>query len=78
MTANFNHEFGPMGINKMALGQGGLSSDPMWESRVAEVRALNPAIIRFWAQEYFKPMSKAEPWGVHSWYIHGTDWDVDA
>jgi hypothetical protein len=37
----------------MALGQGGLSDEPMWESRVAEVRALRPRLIRLFVQEYF-------------------------
>ena len=40
----------------MALGQGGLSPDTMWESRVAEIRALRPKLIRFWIQEYFDVM----------------------
>jgi hypothetical protein len=44
---------GPLKMNQMALGQGGLSDQPMWESRVAEVRALKPAVIRLFIQEYF-------------------------
>jgi hypothetical protein len=40
-------------IDRMALGQGGLSDLPMWESRVAEVRALRPRLIRLFIQEYF-------------------------
>jgi hypothetical protein len=44
---------GPLEIDKFALGQGGLSSHPMWDDRVAEVRALRPRIIRLFIQEYF-------------------------
>lgn len=50
---NFNERLGPMHINRMALGQGGLSDEPMWDDRVAEVRALKPALIRLFMQEYF-------------------------
>jgi xylan 1,4-beta-xylosidase len=56
VTIDLARPAGPMEIGKMALGQGGLSSDPIWESRIAEIRALKPRIIRFWAQEYFHPM----------------------
>ena len=37
----------------MALGQGGLSAEPMWDSRIAEIRALRPSMIRLFIQEYF-------------------------
>lgn len=37
----------------MALGQGGLSGEPMWEQRLAESRALHPRLIRLFVQEYF-------------------------
>jgi hypothetical protein len=40
-------------MNQMALGQGGLSDKVMWDDRVAEIRALNPAVIRLFVQEYF-------------------------
>jgi hypothetical protein len=42
-----------MEIDKFALGQGGLSPEPMWDSRIAEIRALRPRIIRIFIQEYF-------------------------
>ncbi len=48
-----NDRIGPMEIDKFALGQGGLSSEPMWDSRIAEIRALRPRIIRIFIQEYF-------------------------
>ena len=44
---------GPLEIDKFALGQGGLSEEPMWDDRVAEIRALSPRIIRLFIQEYF-------------------------
>jgi hypothetical protein len=37
----------------MALGQGGLSDEPMWADRVPEIRALRPKIVRLFVQEYF-------------------------
>jgi hypothetical protein len=49
----FSNPIGPMKIGQMALGQGGLSDEPMFENRIAEVRALHPKIIRLFVQEYF-------------------------
>src|SRR5215471_4058400 len=49
----FSERQGPMQIDHMALGQGGLSEEPMWAERVAEIRALHPHIIRLFVQEYF-------------------------
>ena len=49
-TARFT---GPLDIGRMALGQGGLSEQPMWQDRVAEIRALKPGLIRLFIQEYF-------------------------
>jgi len=42
-----------MHIERMALGQGGLSEEPMWADRVAEIRALRPKLVRLFIQEYF-------------------------
>ena len=44
---------GSLEMGRMALGQGGLSPDPMWEERVAEIRALRPRLVRLFIQEYF-------------------------
>jgi hypothetical protein len=49
----FGDRQGPLEIDRFALGQGGLSDDPMWDDRVAEVRALRPRVIRLFIQEYF-------------------------
>src|SRR5687768_17553124 len=53
VTVSFGERLGPMAIDRMALGQGGLSDEPMWDRRVAEVRALRPGLIRLFIQEYF-------------------------
>ena len=54
----FAERLGPMGIDHMALGQGGLSDDPMWTDRVPEIRALRPKLIRLFVQEYFDLLPK--------------------
>ncbi|HWV98486.1 MAG TPA: hypothetical protein VNZ64_02220 [Candidatus Acidoferrum sp.] len=46
------NRLGPLNISRMALCQGGMSDAPMWDSRVAEVRALKPSLIRLFVQEY--------------------------
>jgi len=53
VSVSFTNRLGPMEIHKMALGQGGLSEEPMWDNRVAEIRALKPGVIRLFVQEYF-------------------------
>lgn len=53
VTVSLNERLGPMKIDQFALGQGGLSEDPMWDSRIAEIRAIGPRIIRLFIQEYF-------------------------
>src|SRR5262249_489844 len=37
----------------IGLGQGGLSEEPMWQERAAEIRSLHPRLIRLFIQEYF-------------------------
>jgi len=49
----FDEQQGPLEIDRFALGQGGLSEEPMWDDRIAEIRALRPRIIRLFIQEYF-------------------------
>ena len=49
----FADRLGPLHIDRMALGQGGLSAEPMWDGRVVEIRALKPRLIRLFIQEYF-------------------------
>ena len=50
---SFAQKSGVLDARRIALGQGGLSPEPMWEDRMAEVRALRPAFIRLFIQEYF-------------------------
>lgn len=53
VTVSLTERLGPMRMERFAIGQGGLSPEPMWDRRIAEVRALGPAIIRLFIQEYF-------------------------
>jgi len=53
VRVSLDERIGPMEIDKFALGQGGLSPEPMWDSRIAEIRALRPRLIRIFIQEYF-------------------------
>src|SRR5690349_4878066 len=39
VRVNFAETTGPLKINQMALGQGGLSDKVMWDDRIAEIRA---------------------------------------
>src|SRR5262249_19756080 len=54
VRASFGERLGPLEIDRMALGQGGLSDEPMWDSRIGEIRALRPRLIRLFIQEYFQ------------------------
>src|SRR4051794_19065608 len=58
LEVDFTQRLGPLNISQMALGQGGLSSKPMWDNRVPEIRALHPRIIRLFIQEYFNLLPK--------------------
>ncbi len=53
LDLNFSKNLGPMEMDHISLGQGGLSPDPIWDSRIAEIRALHPRLIRLFVQEYF-------------------------
>jgi len=53
VKVDFSKELGPMKMEQMALGQGGLSEEPMLASRVTEIRALHPGIIRIFVSEYY-------------------------
>jgi len=50
VRVSFHERLGPLEIDRMALGQGGLSDEPMWDSRIAEVRAIRPRLIRLLIQ----------------------------
>lgn len=53
LKISFAEKLGPLEIDRFALGQGGLSEEPMWDNRIPEIRALSPRIIRLFIQEYF-------------------------
>lgn len=53
VRVSFTNRLGLMRMERMALGQGGLSEQPMFADRVTELRALHPGIIRLFVQEYF-------------------------
>ncbi len=56
MRLDLAAKLGRLDIDHIALGQGGLSEQPMWDDRVNEVRMLHPRIIRLFIQEYFDLM----------------------
>jgi hypothetical protein len=56
LTLDFARNLGPVAMDHISLGQGGLSPDPIWDSRIAEIRALHPRLIRLFVQEYFDVM----------------------
>ncbi|MGC8834618.1 MAG: GH39 family glycosyl hydrolase [Armatimonadota bacterium] len=53
VTVDFSKPIGTLEMDKMCLGQGGLSEEPMWADRIPEIRALKPRLIRLFVQEYF-------------------------
>jgi len=64
ITIDAHKGLGPMEIDRFALGQGGLSEDPIWNDRIPEIRSLNPRLIRLFVQEYFDVYPKK---GVYHW-----------
>src|SRR5438874_366749 len=72
VQAGFGKSGPPLHIEAIALGQGGLSADPIWDSRLAEVRALRPKIIRLFVQEYFSLMP-----GPGKYHFESLDRSVD-
>ncbi len=53
LTVNTSRPIGPIDLTRYALGQGGLSDQPMFDSEVNQVRELHPQTIRLFVQEYF-------------------------
>jgi xylan 1,4-beta-xylosidase len=53
LTLDYKKNLGPMEMNHIALGQGGLSPFPMWDDRIAEISTLHQSLIRLFVQEYF-------------------------
>lgn len=53
VQVEFGKDLGPMRMERMALGQGGLSEEPMLANRITEIRSLHPAVIRLFVSEYY-------------------------
>ena len=53
VRVSFTERSGALDIQRMGLGQGGLSAEPMWDDRMSDIRALRPGLIRLFLQEYF-------------------------
>lgn len=53
VQVSFGEKAGTRDIQRIALGQGGLSAELMWDNRMSEIRALRPRLIRLFLQEYF-------------------------
>jgi xylan 1,4-beta-xylosidase len=53
LTLDYKKNLGPVQMDHMSLGQGGLSPYPMWNDRIGEIRTLHPRLIRLFVQEYF-------------------------
>lgn len=64
LRLNLGDSLGPMEMDRFALGQGGLSEEPMWAGRVNEIRDLRPRLIRLFIQEYFDLLPEA---GRYHW-----------
>jgi xylan 1,4-beta-xylosidase len=58
VQVGFAEKQGPMRMERMALGQGGLSEEPMLAGRLTELRALQPGIIRLFVSEYYDLLPK--------------------
>ena len=58
MSVSFTEKRGSLEIDKMALGQGGLSDDSMWNERIPEIRAVKPRLIRVFVQDYFNLLTR--------------------
>ncbi len=53
VRVSFTERGGTLDVQRIGLGQGGLSAEPMWGERMSEIRALRPRLIRLFLQEYF-------------------------
>ena len=53
VRVSFQKTAGKLDIQRIALGQGGLSEETIWGDKMVEIRALRPRLIRLFLQEYF-------------------------
>jgi hypothetical protein len=61
---NLADRSGPLEIDRIALGQGGLSPEPMWAGQAEQIRMLHPRLVRLFIQEYFDLMPEV---GRYHW-----------
>ena len=54
LTADLSKPDGTWNMPALALGQGGLQSDPMIEPHIKELRQLHPKTIRLFMDEYYR------------------------
>jgi hypothetical protein len=54
LRVDFSKPDGTWNMPALALGQGGLQSDPMIEPHVKELRQLRPKTIRLFLSEYYR------------------------
>jgi len=65
LHVDFSKPGEPLNIDQIALGQGGLSAEPIWADRMPEIRILHPRVIRLFIQEYFDLMPAP---GQYDWH----------
>ncbi len=54
LSVDFTRVEGTWNMPALALGQGGLQSDPMIEPHIKEIRELRPKTIRLFLSEYYR------------------------
>jgi hypothetical protein len=54
LKVDFSRPDGQWNMPALALGQGGLQSDPMIEPHIKEIRQLRPRTIRLFLSEYYR------------------------
>lgn len=53
LSVDLSNPMGEIDMTRYALGQGGLSREPMFDAHLKDVAALGPQTIRLFVQEYF-------------------------
>src|SRR5690242_21796952 len=64
MRVNLADRLRPLEIDRISLGQGGLSEEPMWTEQAQQIRMLHPRLVRLFIQEYFNLMPEI---GSYHW-----------
>ena len=64
LRVDFSQPDGTWNMPALALGQGGLQSDPMIEPHIKELRQLHPETIRIFLSEYYRIYPAH---GVYEW-----------